>query len=86
MSEELKELIKIRTLLEEIRKDITRTEDEVLTIEHVVRIIKRSKSTVYNLVHQKKIPFYRTNKKSLYFKKKEIEEWLYNNPIYKYEK
>jgi len=86
MSEELEELIKIRTLLEEIHKEITRTEDEVLTVEDVMRIVKRSKSCIYNLVHKKAIPFYRTNGKSLYFKKSEIEQWLYKNPNYKYQK
>jgi len=50
---------------------------EIMTVEQVAQMLGRSKNTIYMMVFQKRIPHYKPNRKSLYFKKAEIEAWAF---------
>lgn len=49
--------------------------DEILTFEEVKKYLKFSKSKLYHLVRQKKIPASKIGR-SWRFKKAKIDEWL----------
>ena len=75
----------IKVLAEQITENIkkainpseTSTNDAFMTIDETAKLIKLAKSSVYGLVHQKKIPFNKVGKK-LYFSKSEIMQWINN--------
>ena len=66
-------------ITENIKKAITSSEssadDAFMTIEETAKLINLAKSSVYGLVHQKKIPFNKVGKK-LYFSKATILQWI----------
>lgn len=66
---------------ENIKKAINQSEsfidNDIMTIDEAAKLIKLAKSSVYGLVHQKKIPFNKVGKK-LYFSKAEILQWINN--------
>ena len=66
-------LKKIERLLEE------RHHNEViyLNIEEASQFIKMKKTSIYQLVYQRKIPFYKRGK-ILLFKKSELVQWIEN--------
>lgn len=53
----------------------------VLTIDDVALITSYSKGHIYRLTSGKKIPHYKPDGRTLYFKKEEIEEWMLQNRI-----
>lgn len=53
---------------------------EVLNIEDLSLMTGLSKSRIYALVNERKVPYYKPNGK-LYFKKSEIEDWLLQNRV-----
>lgn len=75
----------IKVLAERISENIKKTlnpsesfiDDDIMTIDETAKLIKLAKSSVYGLVHQKKIPFNKVGKK-LYFSKAEILQWINN--------
>lgn len=52
------------------------TEKKFLTIREAARMLGLSTSTLYKMVSENKITFYKPNGKILYFKKKELENWV----------
>ncbi|MBC7493870.1 MAG: helix-turn-helix domain-containing protein, partial [Flavobacterium sp.] len=66
-------------ITEGIKKAITpsdsSTDDAYMTIEETATFINLAKSSVYGLVHQKKIPVNKVGKK-LYFSKLAILKWI----------
>lgn len=66
-------------ITENIKKAITPTDsssDNVyMTIDETAKLLNLAKSSVYGLVHQKKIPFHKVGKK-LYFSKEAILQWI----------
>lgn len=52
---------------------------EILTIEEVSEYLNLSKSALYKLTSKKEIPFYNPGGKKIYFKKSDIENWVFNN-------
>ena len=54
---------------------------EILNVEQVAQMLGRSKNTIYMMVFQKRIPHYKPNRKSLYFRKSEIEAWAFHERI-----
>jgi len=54
---------------------------EILTVDQVAKMLGRSKSTIYMMVFKKQIPHYKPNRKSLYFRKNEIEAWAFSRRI-----
>ncbi|PZP44259.1 MAG: DNA-binding protein [Pseudopedobacter saltans] len=52
---------------------------EVLTFEEAMTYTGWAKSYLYKLTSSHKIPFYKPNGKTIYFKRKELEEYLLTN-------
>ena len=52
------------------------TEKKFLTVKEAARELGLSISTLYKMVQENEIPFYKPNGKILYFKKKELENWV----------
>lgn len=61
--------------LETLLITIKGKEPEFMNIEEASSFLKLKKSTLYNLVFQRGIPFYKKTKKLL-FKKSELVEWV----------
>lgn len=53
----------------------------VLTIDDVHLLTGISKSTIYRLTCEKKIPYYKPNAKLLFFDRAEIEAWAKQNRV-----
>ena len=53
----------------------------VLTIDDVHLLTGISKSTIYRLTCEKKIPYYKPNSKLLFFDRAEIEAWAKQNRV-----
>ena len=51
----------------------------VLNIDDVVMLTGMTKGTIYQLTHQKKLPYYKPTGRSLYFNRKEVEDWMMRN-------
>ncbi len=56
---------------------------EIMNLEEVVRLTGYSKSSIYKFIHQRKIPFYKPahGGRKLYFRRKDILEWLQGQRI-----
>ena len=67
--------------LEAIERNTLLAAKNVLTIDDVVLLTGISKSSIYRLTSQKKMPFYKPNGGYIYFDRKEIEEWQKKNRV-----
>lgn len=57
-------------------------DEEVLSLHEAAEFLKVSKSCLYKKTSQKQIPFYKPpGCKRIYFRKKELEEWLLSNKV-----
>jgi len=54
---------------------------EILTLEEVAWYLGLSKSSIYKLTSKREIPFYSPGGKKVYFKKSEIENWVYKSKV-----
>lgn len=52
---------------------------EIMNISEVSELTKLSVGSIYQLVHKRKIPFYKQGEKLLRFKRSEIVAWLFQN-------
>lgn len=52
---------------------------EILTVEDVTEYLKLSKSCLYKMTSRKEIPFYSPGGKKIYFRKSEIDDWVFSN-------
>lgn len=64
------------TQLDRIERYALLAAKNVLTVDDVVILTSLSASTIYKLTCTQQIPFYKPNGKSIFFDKKEIEDWL----------
>jgi len=71
----------IETELKEIRQLLTAQTDEPLNIDEACKYLSLSKSFVYKLTSKGQIPYFKPNNKKIYFKKSELNEWLFRNRI-----
>ncbi|HEY1194744.1 helix-turn-helix domain-containing protein [Flavobacterium sp.] len=55
------------------------TSKQILNVDDVVNYTGFSKSYVYKLVHKNILPYSKPNNRTLFFTKKEIDEWLLQN-------
>lgn len=62
-------------VLKNLNPSNSSTEDVFINIDETAKLIDLSKSSVYGLVHQNKIPFHKKGKR-LYFLKSEILDWI----------
>lgn len=53
----------------------------VLTFEQGCEFTGLSKTYMYKLTHQNKIPFFKPHGKQIYFSREELEQWLMQNPV-----
>lgn len=54
-------------------------ENKILTIENVAEMLGVSKSYVYKLTSKRILPHYKPMGKVVYFKREEIEDWIFRN-------
>ena len=54
---------------------------EMLTTAEAAAYMGVSKSYIYKLTMEKRIPFYKPLGKMCYFKRQELESWLLNNRV-----
>ncbi len=52
---------------------------EVLTVEEFAAYTGIATNYVYQLTHEKRIPYYKPEGKKIYFKRSEVENWLLRN-------
>lgn len=64
-----------------ITANIISTTKAVLTVDEAARFMGVSKSYVYKLTMQQKIPFSKPLGKMLYFDRLELEAWLMSNRV-----
>jgi len=75
MSEELKQVADL------ISANIINCSKEVLTSDEAARYLGISKSYLYKLTMQQKIPHYKPLGKMCYFNREELEQWLQTNRV-----
>ncbi len=80
---QLKELWTLFLCIMENPTSVQPSDKEVMNLEKLVRLMGCSKSTIYKLVHQGKIPFYKPahGGRKLYFMRKDILDWLQGQRI-----
>lgn len=65
--------------LDRLESLIIGTSKQILNVDDVVNYTGFSKSYVYKLVHKNILPYSKPNNRTLFFTKKEIDEWLLQN-------
>lgn len=75
---QLKELWTLFLCIMENSTSVQLSDKEIMNLEEVVRLMRCSKSAIYKLVHQRKIPFYKPahGGRKLYFMRKDILDWM----------
>ncbi len=73
----LKQIEELKRLLEESKLQ----NKEFLTLEESARYLSVSKSHLYKLTSKNEIPFYQPTGKKIYFKKAEIDKWIFNSKV-----
>lgn len=69
----------IITKLNNIEALLHQQEDRPFTLEEAARYIGISKSHLYKLTSEKKIPHYKPQNKKIYFEKTELKNWILTN-------
>ncbi len=64
----------------EIEKLLKLSSDEIFDIEGAANFLKTTKNILYQYVFNRKIPFFKPNKR-LYFSKLSLMEWLHESKI-----
>lgn len=64
-----------------MNKPIKSWNKEVLNFDDVLELSGYSKSKLYKLTHEKKIPHYKPSKGKLFFKYEEVRDFLFSNRI-----
>jgi excisionase family DNA binding protein len=54
---------------------------EFLTVEDVTVYLQLSKSCLFKMTSNKEIPFYKPGGKKLYFKRSELDEWVFSSKV-----
>ena len=55
-------------------------DDDFMTIEQVSSFVGLTKTTIYGLTHERKIPHFKASKR-LYFKKSDIVKWITSGKV-----
>lgn len=67
--------------LDRIEKTIQGNKPKPLTLGEAAAYLGISKSYLYKLTSQARIPHYKPEGKKVYFEKSELDEWLLRNPV-----
>jgi excisionase family DNA binding protein len=62
-------------------ESLTEQTGKPLTFKEACRFIDCSPSHLYKLTHRRLVPYYKPNGKRLYFRRQELEKWIFRNPI-----
>lgn len=54
---------------------------EIFTLEEATWYLGISKSSIYKLTSKKEIPFYSPGGKKLFFKREELDSWIYQSKV-----
>lgn len=79
MEEKIAEVIMEQ--LGDIRKYSLLAAKNVLSLDDVVLLTGLSKGYIYKLTCKKEIPYYKPNGKTIYFDRKEVEDWMRQNRV-----
>lgn len=74
-------LERLEQRLEQVEKYSLLAAKNVLTINDAALLTGLSVSHLYKLTSARKVPFFKPNPKLLYFKRKELEEWMMQNRV-----
>ena len=55
--------------------------DERLTLQEACNYLDLSSSTLYKLTSKNKIPHFKPNGKKIYFRKSDLNDWLFRNRV-----
>jgi len=53
----------------------------LLSFEEAVKFLKISKSYLYKLTHQRRVPHFKPNGKKIYFLESDLRDWILKNLI-----
>lgn len=76
--EEVKEIM--RELIIETQK-LEYLQKEILTFKEATKFLSLSQSALYKLTSKKEIPFYSPGGKIIYFRKSELEYWIFSGKV-----
>lgn len=71
----------LKMLAEEISANSLLSQKEVLTSDEAAKYMGISKSYLYKLTMQQKVPHYKPTGKMCYFNRMELESWLQSNRV-----
>ncbi len=54
---------------------------EIFSVDDVIVYLQISKSYLYKLTSKRQIPFYTPGGKKIYFKRTEIDQWIYDSKV-----
>jgi len=54
---------------------------EILTVDDATVYLQLSKSCLFKMTSKKAIPFYKPGGKKIYFKKSELDEWIFKGKV-----
>lgn len=74
----------VKATIESVLKQssiITSNQPEIIDLEELSKLIGYKKSTIYKLIHERKIPFHKpaNGGRKIFFKTTEINQWLQSN-------
>lgn len=72
--------MKGRKKFEELENELG-TEKQILTMAEAVMFTGLSRNTLYRLTHQKKVRHYKPGGKLIIFRRKDLEDFMFSNPI-----
>jgi len=70
----------INSIFTDIRNALI-SKKEVLTVPELEKYMGISKSTIYKMTHERRIPHYKPTGKLIFFKRAEIDQWMLTNPV-----
>lgn len=69
----------IQTELKEIKELLTNQTERPFSLDETAAYLNISPSYLYKLTSSQKIPFFKPNGKKIYFKKSDLDAWLFRN-------
>lgn len=75
------QLIKKLDTIECLLKKQSLEQKTIFTLEEAAIYLSLSKSSLYKMTSNKEIGFYNPGGKKIYFKKEDIEVWLFSNKV-----
>lgn len=67
--------------LDNIETIVSINKKDILTPDETAKFLGVAKTTLYTMTSKRLIPYYKPSYKMVYFKKKEIENWMLQNRV-----